>query len=109
VAKVLIFWALIYIGEPNINYIINIVWSVSSLQQFIHIIREHSSQIVRGMQTHYDSAAFVMSWEGGDSCGVAKVLFLWALIHVGDPNIKYIINTAWSVSVFPRTRGAAKN
>ena len=30
-AKVLISWALIYIGDPNINYILDTVWFVSGL------------------------------------------------------------------------------
>jgi hypothetical protein len=31
VAKVLIYWALIHIVDPNTNYILNMAWYVSSL------------------------------------------------------------------------------
>jgi hypothetical protein len=31
--------------------------------------REHVSQLVRGMQAFYDSASFVISWEGGGQLG----------------------------------------
>ena len=50
--------------------------------------RVHASQIVRGLQAFYDSATFVMTWEGGADLGGGKSALLRALIYIGDPNKK---------------------
>jgi hypothetical protein len=39
-----------------------------------------------------------MYWEEGGELRVANVLISWSLIHIGDPNINYIINMAWYIS-----------
>ena len=59
--------------------------------------REHAGQIVRGIQALYYGVAFTMKWGAREGCGL-KCLSR-ALSNFGDPNIYYIDNMAWFVSL----------
>jgi len=61
--------------------------------------REHAGQIVRGMHAFYDGVAFTMRWGGGARGGCGLECLSRALINFGDPNIYYIVNMAWSISL----------